>query len=99
MAVGGAPWCHSPCQAYGRACEGPAWFPLGEGSGLALAGAGRFVELLAKALVLGLQVANLSLEGLAVGTPDRFHVRIIRGRATRSCADGTQESFSLSLGR
>ena len=86
-----------------RLTAGPArgrlGLALGEGSGLALAGAGRFVELVAEALVLGLQVANPSLEGLAVGTPDRFHVRIIRGTATRSCADGTQESFSLSLGR
>jgi hypothetical protein len=49
---------------------GPA---LGEGSGLALAGARRFVELVAEALVLGLQVANPSLEGLAVGTPDPLY--------------------------
>ena len=72
---------------------------LGEGSGLALAGAGRFVELVAEALVLGWQVANPSREGLAVGTPDRFQVRVLRGSGPRSCAGGTQESFSLSLGR
>jgi hypothetical protein len=35
--------------------------PLGEGSGLALAGADRLVELAAKALVLGLQVVEASL--------------------------------------
>ena len=37
---------------------GPA---LGEGSGLALAGAGRLVELAAQALVLGLEVVDASL--------------------------------------
>src|SRR5262249_55584222 len=44
---------------------------LGEGGGLALAGAGRLVELAAEALVLGLQVVDPSLKELAVGTPDR----------------------------
>src|SRR5262249_41345782 len=43
---------------------------LGEGSGLALAGAGRFVELAAETLVLCLQVAEASLKGLAAGTRD-----------------------------
>jgi hypothetical protein len=43
---------------------------LGEGSGLALAGAGRFVELAAEAIVLGLQVVEASLKGLAAGTRD-----------------------------
>ena len=43
---------------------------LGEGSGLALAGAGCLVELTTQTLVLGLKVVNPSLEGLAVGTPD-----------------------------
>ena len=45
-----------------------AWFArielglaLGEGSGLALAGAGRLVELAAQALVLGLEVVDASL--------------------------------------
>src|SRR5262245_52755289 len=38
---------------------------LGEGGGLALAGAGRLVELAAEALVLGLQVTQASLKGLA----------------------------------
>jgi hypothetical protein len=41
---------------------------LGEGGGLALAGAGRLVELAAEALVLGLQVVEASLKGLAAGT-------------------------------
>jgi hypothetical protein len=35
--------------------------PLGKGSGLALAGAGRLVELAPQALVLGLQVVEASL--------------------------------------
>src|SRR5262249_27424852 len=41
---------------------------LGEGGGLALAGTGRLVESAAEALVLGLQVAEASLKGLATGT-------------------------------
>jgi hypothetical protein len=56
---------------------------LGEGGGLALAGAGRLVELAAEALDLGLQVVQASLKGLAVGTPDRFHAGIIRSSQTR----------------
>jgi hypothetical protein len=50
---------------------------LGEVGGLALAGAGRLVELAAEALVLGLQVAQSSLKGLAAGTRDGLHTRII----------------------
>ena len=46
---------------------------LGEGGGLALAGAGRLVELAAEALVLGLQVVDASLKGLAAGTRDGLH--------------------------
>src|SRR5262249_11741986 len=38
-----------------------------------------------------------SLKGLAVGTPGRFHARIIRSR-TCSCAVVRAERFSLSLG-
>ena len=51
---------------------------LGEGGGLALAGAGRLVELAAEALVLGLQVTETSLKGLAAGTQDELHTCIIR---------------------
>jgi hypothetical protein len=43
---------------------------LGEGGGLALTGAGRLVEWAAEALVLGLQVLEASLQGLAAGTRD-----------------------------
>jgi hypothetical protein len=50
---------------------------LGERGGLALAGAGRLVELAAEALVLGLQVAEASLKGLAAGTRDGLHTSII----------------------
>jgi hypothetical protein len=46
---------------------------LGEGGGLALAGAGRLVELTAEALILGLQVTAASLKGLAAGTGDGLH--------------------------
>jgi hypothetical protein len=46
---------------------------LGEGGGLAFGGAGRLVELTAEALVLGLQVADASLKGLAAGTRDGLH--------------------------
>jgi hypothetical protein len=50
---------------------------LGKGSGLALAGTEGQGELTMKPLVLGSQVADLTLKGLAVGTPDRFHTGII----------------------
>ena len=60
-----------------------AWFArielglaLGEGSGLALAGAGRLVELAAQALVLGLEVVDASLKGLAAGTRDGLHTQL-----------------------
>src|SRR5262249_32249494 len=49
---------------------------LGEGSGLTLAGASRLIELVAEALVLGLQVAEASLKGLAAGTRDGFHTSL-----------------------
>ena len=50
---------------------------LGEGGSLALAGTGRLVELAAEALVLGLEVAEASLKGLAAGTRDGLHTSII----------------------
>jgi hypothetical protein len=49
---------------------------LGEGGGLALAGAGRLVELAAEALVLSLQVAEASLKGLAASTRDGLHTSL-----------------------
>jgi hypothetical protein len=62
---------------------------LGERRGLALAGAEGLVELAAEALVLGLEVVDALLKGLAVGTPDRFHAGIIRVCRPRSCAEGS----------
>src|SRR6266545_2172318 len=50
---------------------------LGEGVRLALAGTGRLVELAAEALVLGLQVTQASLKGLAAGTRDGLHTSMI----------------------
>src|SRR5262249_43832428 len=58
---------------------------LGEGSGLALAGAGGLVELAAEALVLGLQVTEASLKGLTAGTRDGLHTSII-GEALTAAA-------------
>jgi hypothetical protein len=55
--------------------------------------------VVAQAVVLGLQVIDPPLEGLAVGAPDRFHGSIIPSSGTGSGADGTQEWFSLSFGR
>jgi hypothetical protein len=49
---------------------------LGEGGRLALAGAGRVVELAAEALVLGSQVVEASLKGLAAGTRDGLHTSL-----------------------
>ena len=62
--------------------------PLGEGGGLALDGTESVVRLAAQALVLGLQVTEASLKGLAAGTRDVLHTSILaeaRG-ASRSCA-------------
>jgi hypothetical protein len=50
---------------------------LGEGPGLTLTGAGRRVQLAAEALVLGSQVVEASLKGLAAGTRDGLHTPII----------------------
>jgi hypothetical protein len=50
---------------------------LGEGGGLALAGAGRLVKPAAEVLVLGLQVAEALLKGLAASTRDGLHTCII----------------------
>jgi hypothetical protein len=51
---------------------------LGKGPGLALASTQGRVEVTTEALVLGLQVVDPSLKGLAVGTSDCFHAGIIR---------------------
>ena len=51
---------------------------LGEWGGLALAGAGRLLKLAAEALVLGLQVVDPPLEGIAVGASGRLQDGIVR---------------------
>jgi hypothetical protein len=61
---------------------------LGEGSGLAFAGTKSGFELIPESFVLSLEIVYPSLKGLAVGTPDRFHTRIIRRSQTCSCPDG-----------
>jgi hypothetical protein len=63
----------------------------GEGGGLALAGAGRLVELAAEALILGLEIAEASLKGLAAGTRDGLHTSIIgETRATAALLQGAE---------
>jgi hypothetical protein len=49
---------------------------LGERGGLALAGTGGLFELAAEALVLGLEVVEASLKGLAAGTRDGLHTSL-----------------------
>src|SRR5262249_12434661 len=61
---------------------------FGEGGGLALAGAGRLVELAAEAFVLGVQVAEASLKGLAAGTRDGSHTLLYASHWPQlSCPD------------
>jgi hypothetical protein len=50
----------------------------GEGRDLPLAGAGRLLKLTAESLVLGLEVTESPLKGLAAGTHDGLHTCIIR---------------------
>jgi hypothetical protein len=50
---------------------------LGERGGLALTGADRLIELAAESLVLGLQVVEASLQGVAAGTRDGLRTSII----------------------
>src|SRR5262249_52956410 len=71
---------------------------LGEGGGLTLAGTEGVVKLATELLVLGLQVVDASLKGLAVGTPNRFHTGIIRSSWVYSCADGMSEMAHLGPG-
>jgi hypothetical protein len=68
--------------------------PLGEGSGLALAGAGRLVELAAESVVLGLQVVEAPLKGLAAGTRDGLPTFITSEAGGRSCASPAAEHGS-----
>src|SRR5262245_22167646 len=57
---------------------------LGEGAGLTLAGAEGRVELTSEPLILGLQIMNPPLKGLAAGAKIRLHVGIVRGSCARS---------------
>ena len=83
-----------------------AWFArielglaLGEGSGLALAGAGRLAELAAQALVLGLQIVEASLQGLAAGTRDGLHTPLYAGHGPQLRCLGARAGISLSCTR
>jgi hypothetical protein len=71
---------------------------LGEGSCLALAGTEGRVELVPQAVILGLQVIDPPLEGLTVGTPDRFHARIIRSSPRCSGGGGSRRMVQVELG-
>jgi hypothetical protein len=82
-----------------------AWFArvrlglaLGEGTGLAFACTACLVGLTAQAFVLGLQVVNPSLKRLAVGTPNRFHTRIIRSDETCSGTDDRWRIAQFEVG-
>jgi hypothetical protein len=72
---------------------------LGEGGGLALAGAGRLVELAAAALVLGLQVAEASLKGLAASTRDGLHTPLYAEQGPQLHCLGPRARISLSCTR
>ena len=71
--------------------------PLGEGSGLALAGAGRLVQLAAEALDLGLQVTQAPLKGLASGTRDGLHTPIIGEAPAATALPQPQSQDQLEL--
>jgi len=80
---------------FARVCLGLA---LGKRPCLAFAGTERCGELTAEPLVLGLQVVDPSLKGLAGGTQDRFHAGIIHSSGPCSCADGRRGKVQLELG-
>jgi hypothetical protein len=69
---------------------------FGEGGGLALAGAGHLVELPAEALVLGLQITEASLKGLAAGTRDGLHTFIIGDARTAAAPPSRRGGISFS---
>src|SRR5262249_61477062 len=73
--------------------------PLGEGGGLALAGAGRLVELAAEALILGLQVAEASLKGLTASTRDGLHTPLYAEQGPQLHCLGPRARISLSCTR
>ena len=73
------------------------WRSLGEGGGLALAGAGGLVELAAEALVLSLQIAEASLKGLAAGTRDGLHTLMIGEPLAAAALPGEPSKVQLEL--
>jgi hypothetical protein len=71
--------------------------PLGKGSGLALAGASGRVELMAEAIVLGLQVPQASFKGFAAGTRGGLPTPVI-GRPLAAAAlprPGSRDQLEL----
>src|SRR5262249_10818321 len=72
---------------------------FGEWGGLALAGTGRLVELAAEALVLGLQVADASLKGLAASTRDGLHTSLYAEQGPQLHCLGPRARISLSCTR
>jgi hypothetical protein len=73
--------------------------PFGEGGGLALAGAGRVLELAAEALVLDLQVTEAPLKGLAAGTRDGLHTSLKTRCRPHRHDPGSGAGISLSWTR
>jgi hypothetical protein len=71
--------------------------PFGEGGGLALAGASRRVDLAAEAVVLGLQVTQASLKGLAAGTRDGLHTPILGDAPAADALPGPRSRDQLEL--
>src|SRR5205085_10253749 len=60
--------------------------PLGEGGGLALAGAALLLEQLGHAVELGFQFGDAALQRLAAGTSAFVHAAMIVKRHAGSCA-------------
>jgi len=96
----GASWTSSTCPGGGRWGLGAivgAGLPagllrvgggrsLGEGGGLALAGALLLFEQARQALDLGFQLGDAALKGLAAGAGGFVHEGIVGKREARSCA-------------
>jgi hypothetical protein len=68
---------------------------LGGGSGLARAGTAGRVELVAEAVVLGLQVGEASRKGLAAGTREGLHASIIGEAGATAALTPTAEQGSV----
>jgi hypothetical protein len=72
---------------------------LGEGGGLTLAGAEGLVESTAESLVLGWQIVDPSLKGLAVGAIDRVHGGNVRSSGREADHGTAGESISPGFRR